>query len=270
MVADPVLGWRLAPSVHNRSNSSGFRSNREFEVGSPGKYPVALIGDSFTFGIGVEYDQTFGSILESRLHGAPVYNFGMLGFAMDQMWQTLRREALPLRPSLVVVSFISGDFSRTPEAYRPWEGFNKPVYKLNGGELVLRTAADRPNFLFRFIDEHSSLWRASRLAARTLSHRIPLGEWWYLNRRSWMKCAPIVKSRGVPLLFVYIPTEEWTRFPALRSYMQSVHANFVDMTEGNLLPPTGTTLPDGHLNAAGNRYLADAIAQWVRAKMPDL
>jgi hypothetical protein len=63
---------------------------------------------------------------------------------MDQMWQTLRTEALPLKPSLAVVTFISGDFARSQEAFRPLEGFTKPVFTLHNGSLVPETAQDIP------------------------------------------------------------------------------------------------------------------------------
>ena len=124
LIADPVIGWRLKPSqslgsaVHYRSNSAGFRSDREFAPPSRDRHRVtALIGDSFTFGYGVEYRDTFGARVEAALPATDVYNYGMTGFAMDQMWLTMHTRALSAAPSLVVVAFISGDFSRTLEAF---------------------------------------------------------------------------------------------------------------------------------------------------------
>lgn len=276
LVADQLLGWRLPASsafgarVRYRSNSSGFRSNREFHLASPGEHLLALVGDSFAFGVGVQYEQTFGSLIEKDLHMTLVYNFGVPGFGMDQMWQTLRTQSLPLKPDLAIVAFISPDFSRTPEAYRPTEGFNKPTYKLDRGKLVLRTIQDRPNFLVRAVDAHSSLWRVGKLASRMVSHYVPLGEWWFLNQRVLDEMRADCASHGVRVLFVYIPTADWRGFPTLRAYMRRTQADFIDMAEDNRMPMVGTTLPDGHLNDLGHRYVAEAVSRWIRENRPAL
>lgn len=273
LVADPVIGWRYDASrvfgrpIQYRTNSSGFRSEREFIAPSPKRGDVvALIGDSFTFGLGIEYAETFGAIIESRLRRPSVYNFGIMGFGMDQMWLTLRAEALPLKPSLVIVTFISGDFTRTQEAFRPWEGFTKPVYTLRDGALVPQTRQDVPGPFLRFFDKHSSVLRVGRLAMRTFAHHFPVGEWWNLNAAVLDQIRADCAVSDVPVVFVYIPTKEWQQFPSLRDYMRRTHANFIDMTVGNQLPIEGTTLPDGHLNATGNRKVANAIAEWMDSR----
>ena len=71
-----------------------------------------------------------------------------------------------------------------------------------------------------------------------------------------------------PLVFVYIPTEDWQKFATLQAYMRRTQASLIDMTEANRLPMKGTTLPDGHLNAAGHLYVADALSQWIDQNVP--
>src|SRR5215469_3628437 len=74
LTEDAVIGWRLKPNRRfgrggiYRSNSQGFRSEREFDP-SPQIPKVALAGDSFTFGMGVSGGAAFGSLLEQRLRG---------------------------------------------------------------------------------------------------------------------------------------------------------------------------------------------------------
>jgi hypothetical protein len=58
--------------------------------------------------------------------GSCVDNMGIPGFGLDQIWLTVRTQALPLHPRLVAVAFISADLTRSQEAYRPIEGSNKP------------------------------------------------------------------------------------------------------------------------------------------------
>jgi hypothetical protein len=275
LAADPVLGWKMHPNRvvgaegWYRANARGFRSEREFDP-SPAARKVVLVGDSFAFGLGVPYEKTFGAMVESRLHGTPVYNFGIPGYAMDQMWLALEHEALPLYPKLAIAAFISGDFTRSEEAYRPWEGFNKPVFKLVNGRLEPKTAQDRPGALWQFLDRRSSLFRIGRLAWRTVSTHIPVGGWWHLNEAILDRMRLACEKEGVELLFVYIPTDEWREFPSLNRYMERVRANYIDMSKDGRLPKKGTTLPDGHLNEAGNRYVADAISKWIAQNMQGL
>lgn len=67
-----------------QSNSQGFRSSREFDENFDGRR-IAFLGDSFTFGWGVEENETFAALLESKLEHTRSYNFGIRGFGVDQM-----------------------------------------------------------------------------------------------------------------------------------------------------------------------------------------
>jgi len=275
LVPDAVLGWRyhalgsFGTAIKYRSNSTGFRSNREFlDSSRTPKHLIVLAGDSFTFGFGVEYSKTFGAVVESRLRDSFVYNFGVTGFGLDQIWLALRTEALPLKPSLAIVTFISGDFTRTEEAYRPWEGFTKPTFTLENGALRPQTPEDIPGPVLRFFDRHSSFWRAGRLALRTAAHHYPLGEWWHLNEAVLDRIRADCAAARVPLVFVYIPTKEWGHFPTLRDYVRRTQSNLIDMAEPSRLPSQGTTLPDGHPNARGHRFIAEAILAWITQNLP--
>ncbi len=274
-VVDPVTGWRMRPrhqfwgSV--RSNEQGFRANSDFDPSGTRK-KIVLTGDSFTFGFGVDYDKTYAAIVESHLSNTVVYNLGMPGFGLDQIWQSVRNQALPIKPDLTVVAFISPDFTRSEEAYRNVEGFNKPTFVLHQGRLVPQTPEDRPNLLVSFLQHHSSLWRVGRLAARSVAHQIPVGEWWSLNEAILDAIRTDCRQAGVPVVFVYIPTREWKRFPSLRSYMHRVGADFVDLTDGPnpISPDMYFPVRDGHLNEAGHRYVATTLMTWIQKNLPGL
>jgi hypothetical protein len=127
LMVDQALGWRLKPTLDfglYRSNSQGFRSAREFDP-SPAARKIVLVGDSFAFGVGVPEEVTFAAVVERGLHRTAVYNLGIPGFGLDQMWLTLAREGFRLHPTLVIVAFIGADFGRSLEAYRGSEGWNK-------------------------------------------------------------------------------------------------------------------------------------------------
>lgn len=76
--ADPVLGDIMFPNRQGRrtlpgvydytyhNNSLGLRGTREYGEKKSG-CRILLLGDSLTYGIGVNDDQTFGSLMEKAL-----------------------------------------------------------------------------------------------------------------------------------------------------------------------------------------------------------
>ena len=52
-------------------NSLGYRSNFEFE---PYKSPIYILGNTLSFGLGVDFESTYGCLLSKALE-RPVYNF---------------------------------------------------------------------------------------------------------------------------------------------------------------------------------------------------
>ena len=271
MVADPSIGWKFGPSSRSdlyQVNAQGFRGNSDFSPSQPCKI-IALAGDSVTFGVGLRYEQIYASLTEAGLPGICVDDMAMAGFGLDQIWQTVLTQALPLHPRLVIVAFTSSAFTFSEEAYRPIEGFNKPTFKLVDGQLLPKTPQDRPNSLVRFLQRHSSLWRVGRLADRAVAHKYPHGEWWYLNAAILDAIQADCRNAGVPLLFIYIPSREWKGFPALNTYMARSQANFIDLSQGDFALIQSMYVPrDGHLNEKGHRQVADAILHWLQQNLP--
>ena len=270
-VPDPEIGWRMRPNhefsvdteeyhVRYRSNAQGFRDERKAD-GPEKSRKIVLVGDSFTFGQGVPFDQTFGSLIESQLPGTAVHNLALQGFGIDQMWSVVRSVALLMQPDLVIVAFISEDFTRS---------LDKPFFKLVGGVLERKTLADRPNALIRFTERHSRLWAGLGQADRLLGHQLPIGAWWNLNRALLDAIRTDCREAGARVLFVYLPTREIRTFPALRRYMQETGADFLDLGNQPLSSPGPLIYPlDGHPNPEGHRYVAEAALGWIDREMPE-
>jgi hypothetical protein len=281
MEADPQIGWKMRPNVERPgktagvrhfyvSNPQGFRSPLDFDA--PLTRPnVAMVGDSFTFGYGVDEPATFTALLNRDLPHATFYNYGMPGFGLDQMWLTARYYALPRKPSLMVVTMISENFVRSLEAFRETEGWNKPVFRLDGGRLLPRTAADRPNALVRFLDEHSVIYRLGKIGSRLIGHYLPHGEWWNLNTAILDQIRAEAKANDVPVLFVFLPTRHWRSFPALGRFMAERHWNYLDLSDDFIARYDSLYIPgDGHINEAGHREVEMRIRAWIHQNMPGL
>lgn len=280
-ISDPQIGWRMVPGIAitgtNQdsatavylADSLGFRYGGK-PRSAASRPRVVLVGDSFTFGVGVDYDHTFGSLLEAAT-GVSVINLGMPGFGIDQMWMTLRAYALPLRPALVVVGFVDDDFDRSLTAYRQFEGFNKPTFVLDAGRLRPATASDRPNLAVRLLDQTSSLWVLARVVLRRVSYTRPVGTWWALNSAILDAMQADCNSRGVPVVFVRIPSQGTRpRFRVLRQHFRAAGMSLLDLADPGHFGE-GIFFPrDGHINARGHALVAAQLLAWLRSHQPSL
>lgn len=94
-----------------RINSLGFR-DREFDAGD-NKIRIVAIGDSFTFGWGVENSCAWPKVLEEKLasmgHNVEVANLGQPG-GNPATYVRIAEKAIPiLKPQLTVVAVLQGD-----------------------------------------------------------------------------------------------------------------------------------------------------------------
>lgn len=270
-VADPLTGWRMRSDrsfewtfdgrvTRYRSNAQGFRAEREFD---PTRRPIiALAGDSFTWGTGVEYAETFGARLERRLADVEVRNLAMPGFGVDQMWMSVRHQALPMPPDLVVVTFIDDDFARSLTAYRPGEGFNKPKFVLRRGVLVPETADAAPGAIGRFLRSNLKLWAPLDYRIQRLR---PFGDWWELNLAMLEEIATDCAASAVPALFVRVPVKRQGGFAVLGRELTARGLAFIDVGERIGTPAEDFYLEtDDHPSPAGHERLASILEEWIR------
>jgi hypothetical protein len=277
-VADEITGWRMRPdhkfgwaadgrTIYYHSDERGFRSAppRRRAPHSAAASKLVVIGDSFTFGTGVSYEETFAVRLAQQLNLEAVHNLAMPGFGVDQMLLSLPR-ALELDPVLVVVGVFLDDFERSFHSFRIKEGFCKPSFKLLDGQLTTREASDRPAGWLRLLERNCSLFAAGRLAWQTLGRRRGVGGWWRLNAACIAAMQEACSERGVALLVVYIPAREWQPFPALQGFAAERELAYVDLQAVAGREPVGSMyLSDGHFNATGHEFVAAAIADQLQA-----
>jgi len=109
------------------TNSDRLRGVREYAPEPPdGVFRVAVIGDSITFGHGVNDHETYPHLLEGRLGpGFEVLNAGIPGQDSERALQDLQTRILPFRPHAVVVCTGVNETAYLPERFeerhlRPW------------------------------------------------------------------------------------------------------------------------------------------------------
>ncbi len=98
-------GTAWGTSVH--TNSAGFRGGEEYPLQSKRNFRIVTLGDSRTFGFGVEDEKTFAYVLQETLRkqgiDAETINAGVHGFSAVQCRARLI-QMLPYKPNAVVIA----------------------------------------------------------------------------------------------------------------------------------------------------------------------
>ncbi|HKW37970.1 MAG TPA: SGNH/GDSL hydrolase family protein [Burkholderiales bacterium] len=150
-VPDALLGWTLGPG--RRSKNGLYASSAEgIRSAGPGvsyakdrpKRRIVVVGDSFSFGLEVPFEDSWAHRLEQALGpGTQVLNFGVDAYGVDQAYLRYLRDARPWKPDLVIFGFINHDLYRSMAVYAfvsfPEWGlpFGKPRFVVENGKLEL-------------------------------------------------------------------------------------------------------------------------------------
>jgi lysophospholipase L1-like esterase len=191
-VIDPGYGVRAnQPNVRTRhyvpgdydvaisTNSAGMRGRREYPVERvPGKRRILVLGDSFTFGYGVNDDEVVSAVLEDLLNerasaSAEVLNLAVSGFGQAEELVTWENRGKAYRPDVVVLFYFENDIGNNAVSrlYQPGPD-GLPVRTgadfLPGSSLQERLFAFPPT---RWLFEHSEAWNLVRNRLSSLVQR---------------------------------------------------------------------------------------------------
>jgi hypothetical protein len=129
-----------------RTNSAGFRSEREFVNEKPeGVFRILLFGDSFTAGDGVSNKYRYSDVLENSIAAIEIFNFALPGTGTDQHYLVWREIAKEYEHDLVVIAVQVENIRRVAARFRTSTNsrgkevvFAKPYFELNDGKLCLK------------------------------------------------------------------------------------------------------------------------------------
>lgn len=123
-LADPVLYVRYKPGsvchrqtnefdIYAKINNLGFRGDRDIDLKHAKGKRVVFVGDSFTFGHGVNtseaYPEVVGWILGQQGIKIETINAGMEGTELARDYLFLKTDIEKLKPEMVVVGFYLGN-----------------------------------------------------------------------------------------------------------------------------------------------------------------
>lgn len=142
---DETLGWKGVPrgkaelvTTNNRvwlaHNKYGFR-DIEHDNWTDKRPVVAFLGDSFTWGFEVEFEEMFVNRLREMLPSYQIFNLAHRGYGTDQELLTFKRWRDKRTFKLVILMFSENDVEDNNSMFQSHKP--KPKYQLVENELVL-------------------------------------------------------------------------------------------------------------------------------------
>ena len=291
-VADPDLGWRIAPNntvyrlqASGRSGSvdarysihDGRRVTSSQAMNGPA---VIAAGCSFTFGLGVDDESTWPWLLQERLPDYQVINTGVNGYGADQALLSAEQVAKQSAGSIRLVVLGFGDFQI--ERNRSTQGMiyftyprGKPLFVLHGDGVEYRG-------LVRFwypgrLLEHSALFMGVTNRIANLANRVPSHEGAReVTARLISEFSRRFQERGARLVVVMLPhagdqspqskaDREFMAERLRRERVPAVTPEFPRLADGRL--DAGRFLipsDEVHPNREYNLLVANEVAKFIR------
>lgn len=280
--AVPGLSFELAPNrrgrlkgIRVRTNSLGMRDAEPLPIESEAVSRIVILGDSYTFGWGVDGDSTYPTVLEKQLNDGlrerpfEVLNLGVSGYNTQDEAVVLEHKGLLWRPDLIVLSYVLND----PET--------DPIQPLN-------------HHFHEF-----AVWQRTnlgRLAAQGLrDFRVALwgaGDYYqYLHAKDHKKwngvlaaledIRQLTESQQIPVLVVIFPRtpdHPWRSYPYSEIHEQIARASrdqgfaVIDLLDRfTEYPPKAMRVRRGdpHPSSWGHKIAADAIHEWIASELPN-
>ncbi|MCE9595629.1 MAG: hypothetical protein K8S98_15685 [Planctomycetes bacterium] len=255
-----------------------------------GEKRVLVVGDSLTFGAGVDEAETFPAALECALRArdggadSRVINAGVNGWSTWHYRTWIERRGLAFAPDVLVVGLFFGNDMEPPPLRR------------NFGSAALENALRRTAVFDFLLDLHRDyVWKHLRawhhgttveavdaeLAAYAgveESKRTPEEQW-----ALWTKFAApdlaalgeLARAKSLPLLVVSIPTSAICVRPSssqlYEKLLGELRARSLDVVDlAPILRPHGASAwlawDQGHLNADGCRVVGEALAKELASR----
>ena len=270
--------------VRIRLNDAGLRND---EPAAAAAGHIWAVGDSFTFGWGVEANQMFSAVLGLRLD-EKVYNVAAPGGDVQSYQRLIERMPKGVTPRLVVVGLtIENDLNdylarpsvnSKPErplesasfSFKEWGTNNSAVYNL-AAVAVKQSPSLRTLFVKIGLIESAHGFRAApdrraadRLSLRTAEEIVRL--------RNMLPSLPPLVVLVIPSRFEILDQNpEWTEVRhAAVAALKARNVPVVDPTAALMAAGFQAThfLHDGHWSARGHEVAGTVLAGWISAHHP--
>ncbi|MCI0580542.1 MAG: SGNH/GDSL hydrolase family protein [Chloroflexi bacterium] len=246
-----------------QTNRYGFRGP-DYETAKPaGTRRVILLGDSFTFGEGVKFEDTLGSQLQTLLGpGVEVLNFGVSAWGTVDEIGYLEQAGVQFQPDLVVVVYVLNDAGYTVDL---WENFRS----------TYENPALRSSYLASYVYATIGRQLSSRQYAQDLvNSALTEEDEWNASFHFLYKGSLITGEAGSNYMvaifpFMYELNDDYPFRPLHDNIASFCMANDIPVLDllaafqGESYPDLWVHPSDQHPNEKGHRIAAEALADFI-------
>ncbi|HRK02433.1 MAG TPA: SGNH/GDSL hydrolase family protein, partial [Oligoflexia bacterium] len=194
-----------------RHNSQGFRDIEHPEKKEPGTFRILGLGDSFTYGAGAQFEDTYLAVVERELNNnnlnkrVEIIKAGISRSFPEHQRLVLKKYGPYYRPDLVIVGFTPNDIVDTHLS------LNSIQVRPDGR---LQIGSREPSVINDFLYRNSHVWRFIRFTIFRFSQRLH----WKLmydveeNKDAWKRIladyddmAKLSRDLGAQMMIVVIP-----------------------------------------------------------------
>jgi lysophospholipase L1-like esterase len=243
-------------------NSDGFR-DQEYPVERTNNYRIVVLGDSLTFGWGVERDATYEYLLEGMLsetRPTEMINTGHGNYNTSQQVALFKERGLKYNPDKVVVFYFINDAEVTPVRSK-WTWISR-LRSVTFLWSRLRGLLSRGDSGQTFESFYSDLYEDDQPGFITM-------------KDAFIELRGITEQRGIELQVIMIPElHNLVEYPfapeydKVRGFLEDNDIAVIDLTE----PFAGyedaaglwVALDDAHPNALAHKMIAEYSLEFIR------
>lgn len=308
-MADSYLGFHY-PSTREVTHRSrdfdvrfttdehGFRNDPRW----PAQADVIIVGDSLSFGYGVNQEHAWPRIIAKELRPARVINLSLPGTGPPQYLRVYKKYGTSLRPRLLLFCIFSGNDIRDTRRFQNWEAAGAPgdysLWNLTNNDsahpliersyLLLSLRSAVKSLRARFHSQTIALPSGGRLQlvpehykadARLIARADP---GFTGIAKTVTEAKALADRTGTQFLVVLFPTKEEVYLPlegrkyphlarSIRDSLKATHVEILDLT-GTLRSAAhrGPQLYfeiDGHPNELGNHVIAERVLVYIQRNL---
>lgn len=244
------------------TNSDGLR-DKEYSIKRNKAYRIIFLGDSSTFGWGVEKESTFEYLIEEKLnlaHPAEIINFGIGNYNTEQEVNLFLEKGLKYQPDKVVVFYSINDAEKIPQKYKLWFFGYSRLFTFYWSKISILVSNIYGSASYK--EYYSNLY-----------HNGFSG--WTRAEKAFLRLKNVCDNNGIKLQVVLLPeTHDFVNYPFknehnfITAFLKSHAISVIDLApffESYTEPAKllWVANDDAHLNANGHKLVAEYVFDFI-------